>query len=841
MANTKFSQFTAGNQSRVGDTIVGLRGGVNYKFDFPSNGIQDTSGNYLFGYSSAGVGSVNYLELTNAISGNPAILSAVGTDTNVSLTIEPKGTGHVHIPAIVDQLTELDVGNFELTGNIISSTNSNGNISISPNGTGYIELGVLQWPTADGAATQVIGTDGAGHLGWETVTTFSGSSTNDALARFNGVAGAIQNSGVILDNSNNMTGVTSIAVGNLSLATNVLSSTNTNGNIVLTPNGSGTVQLIANYWPIADGTTGQVISTNGAGTLSFINIDTFAGPSTDNAIARFDGTAGQLQNSGVLISDANAITGATDIAVGNLDLTGNTISTTNTNGNMNIALNGSGTWTINSTVGVVGIINDNTFATAASNNLATALSIKNYVNSISSGFSVKAATAAATTANLSATYANGTLGVGATLTNNSTQVAFAVDGYSASTNDRILVKNQSTSAQNGIYTVTTVGSGATNWVLTRATDYNVAADVKPGDLVIAIQGTTQAGSSWLQTATVTTMGTDPITFIQFSASIPVSLGNGGTGASLTASTGGIFYSGASAGAILAGTATANQMLQSGSSAAPAWSTATWPATTSANRILYSSSANTVGQITSTAGGVLITNSSSVPSFLTNPSSTGNILQSASGGASTWSTATYPATAGTSGTLLTSNGTNIVNTTATYPGTSTNGSILIGDGTNWNASTATWPNTTTISQLLYSSSANTVAGLATANNAILTTNGSGVPSWTAGVFPITWSNISGTSQSAAVNSGYVIGNASQTNVTLPATAALGSIVAVQGKGAAGWVITANTGQTIQVGGSVTSTAGSVTSSNQWDAIELVCVTANTVWATRFVVSSGVTLA
>lgn len=92
------------------------------------------------------------------------------------------------------------------------------------------------------------------------------------------------------------------------------------------------------------------------------------------------------------------------------------------------------------------------------------------------------------------------------------------------------------------------------------------------------------------------------------------LARGGTNASLTASTGGIVYSGASALAILAGTATGNQMLQSGASAAPAWSTATWPATTTVNQLLYSSSANTVAGLATANSGVLITSGGGVPSI-----------------------------------------------------------------------------------------------------------------------------------------------------------------------------------------------------------------------------------
>ena len=95
------------------------------------------------------------------------------------------------------------------------------------------------------------------------------------------------------------------------------------------------------------------------------------------------------------------------------------------------------------------------------------------------------------------------------------------------------------------------------------------------------------------------------------------LAQGGTNAKLTASTGGVVYSGASAFAVLSGTATANQVLLSGSSAAPAWSTATYPATTTAYQLLYSSATNTVAGLTNgTTGQVLTATTGSAPSWAT---------------------------------------------------------------------------------------------------------------------------------------------------------------------------------------------------------------------------------
>lgn len=139
---------------------------------------------------------------------------------------------------------------------------------------------------------------------------------------------------------------------------------------------------------------------------------------------------------------------------------------------------------------------------------------KGYVDLTAGGFTVILAAEAATTANLNATQAGA--GVGATLTNAGAMAAFAVDGYSAALNDRILVKDQTLPEENGIYTVTTVGSGAVNWVLTRATDYDTPAEIQPGTLVAVNQGTVNATTSWLETATVVTVDTDPILFSQFS-------------------------------------------------------------------------------------------------------------------------------------------------------------------------------------------------------------------------------------------------------------------------------------------------------------------------------------
>lgn len=147
--------------------------------------------------------------------------------------------------------------------------------------------------------------------------------------------------------------------------------------------------------------------------------------------------------------------------------------------------------------------------------LANQAATKAYADSLAGGLLPIDGVVAASTANLTATYLNGVAGVGATLTNTGTLAAFSIDGVTPAINSRILVKNQTLPAENGIYQLSTVGSGAVAWILTRTTDYDTAAEIKPGTLVSITSGTVNAGASWYETSTVITVGTDPINFSAF--------------------------------------------------------------------------------------------------------------------------------------------------------------------------------------------------------------------------------------------------------------------------------------------------------------------------------------
>lgn len=177
---------------------------------------------------------------------------------------------------------------------------------------------------------------------------------------------------------------------------------------------------------------------------------------------------------------------------------------------------------------------------------AQSLTTKSYVDGKLNGLGNKFTTRATTTAALAAnTYANGTAGVGATLTANANGALAAQDGVTLVANDRLLVQNEVSGLKNGIYVVTQVGSGGTPYILTRATDADSStsspAKVAPDMFVFVSEGTTLSDTGWvLSTDAPITMGTTALTFVQFSGAGTIIAGTGltktGNTISLTALT-----------------------------------------------------------------------------------------------------------------------------------------------------------------------------------------------------------------------------------------------------------------------------------------------------------------
>lgn len=141
---------------------------------------------------------------------------------------------------------------------------------------------------------------------------------------------------------------------------------------------------------------------------------------------------------------------------------------------------------------------------------------KAYVDAGLAALNPATAVYAATTANIPGTYLNGIAGVGATFTTTATGT-FTVDGTTPPLGSRILIKNQSSGFQNGIYNLTTLGSIGVSAIFTRSLDYNTASDMNSAGLIPVVNGTVNALTSWQQVATITTVGTDALVFQAFTA------------------------------------------------------------------------------------------------------------------------------------------------------------------------------------------------------------------------------------------------------------------------------------------------------------------------------------
>ena len=325
------------------------------------------------GATTIGSGAVETAMLNaNVISGQTALTSGFDTANDhllihdadaglkkISLANVTSATGG--ISDVVSDTTPQLGGDLDVNGNAIVSA-SNGNISITPNGSGKVILDGLSHPTSDGSAGQFLKTDGGGNLSFATVNTdLSGDSTpqlggnldvngNSIVSVSNGNISITPNGSgkVILDGLSHPTSdgsngqvLTTDGAGNLSFTSKTVDTTNlvddttpqlggdldingnaivstSNGNIAITPNGSGKVILDGLSHPTADGSNGQFLKTDGGGTLSFASVT--------------QATGNELEN---LSEDTSPQLG------GNLDVNGNDIVSTS-NANIDILPNGSG-------------------------------------------------------------------------------------------------------------------------------------------------------------------------------------------------------------------------------------------------------------------------------------------------------------------------------------------------------------------------------------------------------------------------------------------------------------------------------------------------------------------
>jgi len=359
-------------------------------------------------------------------------------------------------------------------------------------------------------------------------------------------------SAIIVDSNKK---IDNLKIDFLDLDGRAITSTDTDGDIEITPNGVGKT-IISNIYTdattslqeyIEDLTGGSIVAGEGID----VSFDDFAGTTTITAetasdsnlgVASFNVSDFVVTNGDVTIATggvsnaqlAGSITNAklvydyvtigaatvtlggsaitdltnlTSVQVDNLTINGNDISSTDTDGNITLTPDGEG---------VINVPSGYETRTGFGSN---SLTNKTYVDQVAQGLDVKESCRVATTANLSATYSSGVLTA-------SSNGAIIVDGVTLSVGDRILVKDQTAQTDNGIYTVTNTGSSTAVFVLTRTPDANEADEITGGAFTFIEEGTDNADSGFVATHNGTpTIGTSNITFEQFSGAGQISAGD----------------------------------------------------------------------------------------------------------------------------------------------------------------------------------------------------------------------------------------------------------------------------------------------------------------------------
>lgn len=327
-----------------------------------------------------------------------------------------------------------------------------------------------------------------------------------------------------------------IADGKALTVSNTLTFTGTDASSVAFGAG-GTVVYRADKLSVHAATTsaelaGVISDETGTGVLVFGTSPTFTTSVVTGSTSFdvFNTTATTVNAFGAVqtLNIGNATYGKISTSASNVTIASGTNATNST-----VTIQPQGTGTVN--------VSNKRITSVADPTQAQDAATKAYVDAVKTGLTVKDSARVATTGTLTVTYANGTAGVGATLTNAGTQAALTLDSIVLNVGDRVLVKDQTAALQNGIYTVTNVGSASTNWVLTRATDFDQSPDgeIGGGDFVFVQEGTANADNGYVVTTNGTiTVGTTSIDWAQFSGAGQITAGAGLTKTGNTIDVGG---------------------------------------------------------------------------------------------------------------------------------------------------------------------------------------------------------------------------------------------------------------------------------------------------------------
>ena len=430
------------------------------------------------------------------------------TDT-LTVTGNANVTGHVNAANINSGSAALTItANGQVTNFYANGiTAFPANVS-APNFIGNVVGNISGNITVPGANTQVLFND-AGLAGASNAFTFNKSS--NVLT----VSGNISSQNATLGN---LATANYVNVANDLTVTGNGSANNFNAGNLLTANFvTGTLTTASQPNITTVGTLGSLSVTGnvGAGNVNGGNLVTanfLAGTLTTAAQPNITsvGNLSSLEVTGNILTSANLVT---DLIVGRT--TSISIAAAGSNQNVYLKPSGSGA------VDVWGAVIGNVATPVASTDAAT----KGYVDAAVEGLHIHAPCAAATPNTLATissgtvTYNNGTAGVGATLTTTGTYAT--IDGVNIATvGTRVLVKNEANAAHNGIYVYTS------STVLTRADDFNTPTEMGGGDFTFVQAGTLYNDTGWVMTDPVTTVGTSPVNFVQFSGAGTYTAGTG---------------------------------------------------------------------------------------------------------------------------------------------------------------------------------------------------------------------------------------------------------------------------------------------------------------------------
>jgi len=520
-----------------------------------------------------------------------AAVTTIGGEVYVNMLDHTAGTLTASSALIVDANSKIDnllVDNLQLNGNTISS--GSGNITIS-SATGSISIAgaAHELLIIDNSATSFVIKEGSdSYLTFDTTNSAekivagkdfdlngnaivfdadgdtSISSSIDDLLVFKSAGsnwllasasvGLVPTGGSYpLGSSSNPWSV--LHVDNISVDGNTISSTNTDGDINITPDGAGRVHLDGFAFPVnGSGSTGQFLRKDSNGDLEFATVTssftlsadsgsddtfstggtlTFTGgegidttvsddtitiaaeeASTSNkgvasfAAGNFTVSSGAVTAKNITLgsstltlgSTTTAIAGVTQLDVDNVRVNGNEISSTNSNGDISLNPNGAGTVDVNSSR-IVNVTDPSGAQDAAT---------KAYVDAVKQALDVKDSVRLASTANVSLT--DGSSGL---------EAGDAIDGVTLVAGDRVLLKNQTDASKNGIYVAVASGGNPA-----RSTDANTSSEVTAGMFVFVTEGTTNADNGFVLTTNDTiTLDTTDLTYTQFSGAGQVVAGD----------------------------------------------------------------------------------------------------------------------------------------------------------------------------------------------------------------------------------------------------------------------------------------------------------------------------